>query len=106
METNSPDLLNPKVNEITKLLLRFLRRRPHVLIPEHMVRFREQMERMKNRSPKDINVYQGVTRIFVSLASYETPPTMKELSEDMQVPYSTATRFVECRCCKRRSAAC
>lgn len=95
MEINSPDNLNPKVQQITDLLLRFLRQRPGILLPEHVLHFHEQIEQIKSRKPDDINIYQFATRIFIHLAHRETPPTMGELSEDLKVPYSTATRIVD-----------
>ena len=80
--------------KLSELLQDFVRLQPRMAPPEHLQRFRQQMEGLSTGSttPED---YEFLLRVFMVLAYSEEPPTMGELSESLHVPLSTATRIVE-----------
>ncbi|MFZ6026577.1 MAG: MarR family winged helix-turn-helix transcriptional regulator [Chloroflexota bacterium] len=79
--------------QLSELFQRFLRLQPHFATPEHIVCFQKQMDSLRD-SPGSIEDYHFLFRIFIILADSQTPPTMGELSANLSVPLSTATRIV------------
>ncbi len=82
------------VGQFVELLQRLIRLRLDLMLPEHLVRFKRQMESSRGNagSPDD---YTFLFRIFTILAQSDDLPTMGELSSDLDVPLSTATRIVD-----------
>jgi DNA-binding MarR family transcriptional regulator len=81
--------------QFSELLQRFIRLRPNLMLPEHLRRIKEQMDRLRgnlNGGPED---YSFLLRVFIVLAQSETPPTMGELSTCLELPLSTATRIID-----------
>jgi DNA-binding MarR family transcriptional regulator len=81
--------------QLSELFQRFIQLRPNLVVPEHFVRFQEQMESLRGGSPGGLDDYSFLFRIFILLAHRETPPTMGELGANLNVPLSTATRIVD-----------
>ena len=82
------------VEQFMNLMHRFICLRPKLILPEHVVQFRKKMEGFKEggTSPED---YSFLFRILILLAQSQTPLTMSELSMELNVPMSTATRIVD-----------
>jgi DNA-binding MarR family transcriptional regulator len=95
METIFDTDLNQLVPQFADLIQNLILLRPRLIVPEQMLHFREEMERLKCGNIGDKGDYQAIMRIFVILAHLETPPTMSELSAKLNVPFSTATRVVD-----------
>ena len=82
-------------HDFIELVLSLVRLRPRLMLPEHVQRFQQQMENLRNGSVGGPEDFQFVFRIFIILAQRETPPTMGELSAELNIPFSTATRLVD-----------
>jgi DNA-binding MarR family transcriptional regulator len=84
--------------QFMELMQRFISLRPKLILPEHVVQFKKKMEGLKNKmdgaggSPEDRSF---LFRILILLAKSATPLTMSELSTELNVPMSTATRIVD-----------
>jgi len=85
---------DPMIERYIELLQRFVRLRLDLMLPEHLVQFKQQMEKSRG-SAGSLDDYTFLFRILTILAQAETPPTMSELSLDLEVPFSTATRIVD-----------
>ena len=81
-------------DQFMDLVQRYICLRPRLILPEHVVEFRKRMEGLKEsgNTPED---FSFLFRILILLAQSETPPTMSELSANLNVPLSTATRIVD-----------
>jgi DNA-binding MarR family transcriptional regulator len=81
-----------------ELIQRYISLRPKMILPEHVVQFKKKMEGLKNKmdgaggNPED---FSFLFRILISLAKSANPLTMSELSVELNVPMSTATRIVD-----------
>jgi DNA-binding MarR family transcriptional regulator len=95
METTSPTSPDQKCDQFTELLQSLIRHRPPLILPEHILRFRNQMDELKSGNLGSREDYQFIFRVFIILSHQERPPTMGELSADLNVPFSTATRIVD-----------
>jgi len=80
--------------QFINLIQRYICLRPKLIRPEHIVQFNKKMEGFKDggNSAED---YSFLFRILILLARNENPLTMSELSAELNVPTSTATRIVE-----------
>ncbi len=80
--------------QFVNLIQRYICLRPKMILPEHIVKFKQKMEGLKgaNASPDD---HSFLFRILILLAQSEKPATMSELSTELNVPMSTATRIVD-----------
>jgi DNA-binding MarR family transcriptional regulator len=83
------------LNQFVDLLQRFIQLHPNLAIPEHFVRFRQQMESARSSGSGSLEDYNFLLRVFIVLAHRENPPTMGELSAELGVPLSSATRQVD-----------
>lgn len=83
------------VEELFELLQKFIRLRPNLLLPEHVVQFQQEMDSLRGSGASGLEDYTFLFRIFIILAQSEKPPTMGELSASLDVPLSTATRIVD-----------
>lgn len=95
METKSQLDTEQSPHDFIELLLSLVRLRPHLMLPEHVQRFQQQMENLRNGTVSGPEDFQFVFRIFIILAQREAPPTMGELSAELNIPFSTATRLVD-----------
>jgi DNA-binding MarR family transcriptional regulator len=82
------------VEQYMELLQRFMGLRVDLMLPEHMVRFKQQMENSRG-SASSMEDYTFLFRIFTLLAQSETPPTMSELSTHLKLPFSSTTRLID-----------
>ena len=82
------------VEQYMELLQRFVCLRVDLMLPEHMVRFKQQMEDSRG-SAGSVEDYTFLFRIFTLLAQRDTPPTMSELSTYLKLPFSSTTRLID-----------
>ena len=82
------------IEQFVELLQRFVRLRLDLMLPEHLIQFKQQVEQSRGNSGS-LDDITFLFRIFTVLAQAETPPTMGELSSELGVPLSTATRIVD-----------
>jgi DNA-binding MarR family transcriptional regulator len=87
-----PDQTLDRFCELVQSLIRL---RPRLFLPEYTARFRQQMDALRGGDKGNAEDYQFLFRVFIILAHRETPPTMGELSAELNVPVSTATRIVD-----------
>lgn len=83
------------VDQFVELVQRFVHLRPQFVVPEYVAHFKQQMQNMKISGANNPEDRAFIFRIFIVLVSSETPPTMGELSTELGVPLSTATRIVD-----------
>jgi DNA-binding MarR family transcriptional regulator len=96
METNTQSPVTPTASQFVDLLQCFIRLRPNLILPEHIARFKQQViEDLKNSKMGGADDYHIVIHIIVLLAHRDTAPTMGELSADLKIPLSTATRLMD-----------
>ena len=85
-------------DQFVELIQRYICLRPKLILPEHVILFRKKMESLRSKmdgaggSPED---HSFLFRILILLAQSATPLTMSELSAELNVPMSTATRIVD-----------
>jgi DNA-binding MarR family transcriptional regulator len=85
-------------DQFVELIQRYICLRPKLILPEHVTQFRKKMESLKSKmsgaggSPED---HAFLFRILILLAQSASPLTMSELSAELNVPLSTATRIVD-----------
>ena len=82
------------VEQCLDLLQRFMGLRVDLMLPEHMLRFKQQMENSRG-SASSMEDYTFLFRIFTLLAQSETSPTMSELSTHLNLPFSSTTRLID-----------
>jgi DNA-binding MarR family transcriptional regulator len=80
-------------DQFIELIQDFIRLRLNLVMPEHIVRFKQQMEKLRGSGNSEDHVF--LLRVFVVLAHSETPLTMGELSAALKIPLSSATRIVD-----------
>jgi DNA-binding MarR family transcriptional regulator len=99
--SKSEGFLMPTENtaqQLIELIQRFICMRPKMILPEHVIQFKKKMEGLKSKmegtggSPED---HSFLFRILILLSQSATPLTMSELSTELNVPMSTATRIVD-----------
>jgi DNA-binding MarR family transcriptional regulator len=85
-------------DQFVELIQRYVCLRPKLILPEHVIQFKKKMDGLRNKmdgaggSPED---HSFLFRILILLAQSATPFTMSELSTELNVPMSTATRIVD-----------
>ena len=82
-------------DQFFELVQRFVHLRPKLALPEHVAHFREQMQNLKTGGATDQEDRAFIFRIFIILERSGTPPTMGELSTELGIPLSSATRLVD-----------
>jgi DNA-binding MarR family transcriptional regulator len=84
------------VEQYMELLQRFVGLRIDLMLPEHLVRFKQQMETSR-RGAGGNEDYTFLFRIFTLLAAPhgDAPPTMSELSAYLNLPFSSTTRLID-----------
>ncbi|MFL7870405.1 MAG: MarR family transcriptional regulator, partial [Anaerolineales bacterium] len=78
-----------------ELVQRFIHLRPKLVVPEHVERFRRQMQNLKLGGATNQEDRAYVFRLAIIVERAGTPPTMGELSTELGIPLSTATRIVD-----------
>jgi DNA-binding MarR family transcriptional regulator len=96
MEINGMTVSAQTVEQYMELLQRFVCLRIDLMLPEHMLRFKQQMENSR-RGAGGSEDYTFLFRIFTLLAASQskTPPTMSELSAYLKLPFSSTTRLID-----------
>jgi len=80
-------------DQFVQLIQRYICLRPKLILPEHVVQFRKKMEGLKTGiKPED---HAFLFRVLILLSQSEDPMTMSELSAELNLPMSTATRLVD-----------
>ena len=82
-------------DQFFELVQRFIHLRPKLALPEHIVRFRQQMQNLKLGAGTNQEDRMFIFRLAIILERAETPPTMGELSTELGIPLSSATRIVD-----------
>ena len=80
--------------QFVELVQRYMRLRPRLIQPEHVIQFKKKMASLRN-SGYSSEDHEFLFRIFVLLSQNQEPVTMSELSSTLNVPMSTATRIVD-----------
>jgi DNA-binding MarR family transcriptional regulator len=78
-----------------ELVQRFIHMRPKLVVPEHVARFKQQMQNLKLGGANNHEDRAFIFRIFIILERSATSPTMGELSTELGIPLSSATRIVD-----------
>ncbi len=81
--------------QFLELLQNFVRLQPKFIIPEHIVSFKQKVEALRSSGLNHPQDRIFLPRIFIILAKRETPPTMGELSTELDIPLSSTTRIVD-----------
>lgn len=80
-------------DQFVELIQRYICLRPKLILPEHVVQFRKKMEGLNiGIKPED---HAFLFRVLILLSRSGNPMTMSELSAELNVPMSTATRIVD-----------
>jgi DNA-binding MarR family transcriptional regulator len=82
------------VKQFMELMQRLMGLRIDLMLPEHVVRFKQQLENSRGSMGSGED-YTFLFRIFTLLAQSETPPTMSELSAQLNLPFSSTTRLID-----------
>jgi DNA-binding MarR family transcriptional regulator len=86
---------NQIADQFFELVQRFIHLRPKLVLPENVARFRQQMQDLKIGGASNQEDRAFVFRIFIILERSGTPPTMGELSTELGIPLSSATRIMD-----------
>jgi len=80
--------------QLLMLVQRYIHLRPKLILPEHVLQLRKRMEALKGAgySSEDKAFF---FRILILLSQSHEPLTMGELSSELDVPMSSATRIVD-----------
>ena len=82
-------------DQFVELLEGFVHLRPKLISPDHSPHFRQQMESLKNSGLVNIEDRPMLFRTLILLSRNPTHPTMGELSGELGIPLSSATRIVD-----------
>ena len=77
-----------------ELIQKYITLRPKLILPEHVVQFKKRMESFRGPGSNSED-HAFVFSILMLLAQNADPLTMGELSSELNVPMSTATRIVD-----------
>jgi len=77
--------------QIMELMRRYISLKPKLIMPEHIAEFRKKMQSFKSSSEDHAFVF----RVLMLVSQNVEPLTMSELSSELNVPMSTATRIVD-----------
>jgi len=93
MKIKSEEHTKLVAEQFINLMQDFIRLHPNLVMPEHIVRFKQQMEKLRGAANSEDHTF--LVRVFIILAHSETPLTMGELSAGLKIPLSSATRIVD-----------
>lgn len=82
-------------DQIFELIQRFIHLRPKLVVPEHIARFKQQMQNLKLGGTTNQEDRAFVFRIFIILERSAEPLTMGALSTELGIPLSSTTRIVD-----------
>ena len=82
-------------DQFFELVQRFIHLRPKLVVPEHIARFKREMQSLKLGGATNQEDRAFIFRIFIILERSGMYPTMGELSMELGIPLSTATRIVD-----------
>ena len=83
-------------DDFVNLLQRFIRLRPKLAFPdEHIATLKRQMRELKESGNYNHEDRMFLFRTLAILTQRQTPPTMGELSGDLGIPLSSATRMAD-----------
>ena len=82
-------------DQFFELVQRFIHLRPKLVVPEHVTRFKQQMQNLRLSGATNQEDRAFIFRIFIILERSGTSPTMGELSTELGIPLSSATRIVD-----------
>jgi DNA-binding MarR family transcriptional regulator len=82
------------VEQFFELMQRFVRLRPTFVAPEPLAHFKRELDSLRGGEGKPDD-RTSVHRLLMTLARADQPPSMGELSAELGVPLSTATRAVD-----------
>lgn len=83
-------------NEFVQLVQRLFRLHPKLVFPdERVASLRQQLQDLKASSAASPEERVFLFRILAILRQSETPPTMGELSAELELPLSSATRMAD-----------
>ena len=77
-----------------ELVQRYIRLRPKLILPEHVIQFKKKMEALKGPGYHSED-HTFLFRVLILLAQSPDALTMSELGSELNVPMSTATRIVD-----------
>ncbi len=80
-------------DQFMELIQRFIHLRPKLTPPDHVLQFKKKMEGLKSKMEEEDRSF--LFRVLILLAQKSTPLTMSELSMELNVPMSTATRIID-----------
>ena len=80
--------------QFMELIRRYISLRPKLILPEHVIQFKKKMESFRG-SGYSSEDHAFVFRVLMLLSQNVEPLTMSELSSELDVPMSTATRIVD-----------
>ena len=82
-------------DQFFELVQRFIHLRPKLVVPEHVTRFKQKMQNLRLSGATNQEDRTFIFRIFIILERSGISPTMGELSTELGIPLSTATRIVD-----------
>jgi len=94
MVMTATDKNDKTVEQFFDLMQRFVCARPRFVVPRPLVHFRRELESLRGGEGKPDD-RTSVHRVLMILALANQPPSMGELSAELGVPLSTATRVVD-----------
>ena len=80
--------------QFMNLIRKYMTLRPRLILPEHVIQFKKKMESFRSAGYNSED-HAFVFRILMLLSQNAEPLTMGELSSELDVPMSTATRIVD-----------
>ena len=96
MENNYLSITDPTSEQFIALLQQAIRLRYKLYLPEHVSRCKQHViDSLQINKTGGAEDYRFIMRIFVFLTSREKPPTMGEISLELNTPLSTATRIID-----------
>ncbi len=85
-----------RADQFLILAQRFIRLRPQLAFPdENLAALKRQIEQLRKTSPNGHEDRAFLFRIPMLLMHRESPPTMSELSAELGIPMSSATRMAD-----------
>jgi DNA-binding MarR family transcriptional regulator len=83
-------------DHFAELLQRLLRSHPKLVFPdERLSRMQQQIKSLRGTSLRNPEDRMFLFRILFALRDSESPPTMGELSAELEIPLSSATRMAD-----------
>lgn len=81
--------------QFMEMIQRYMNLRPKLILPEHVAQFKQKMQALRGATAYQHGDHAFVFRILMLLSQNAEPISMSELSSQLEVPMSTATRIVD-----------